>query len=239
MLEKAWQLEGGTLVDLKVEFGYDTKGRLLLADVIDNNSWRVVESGAYIDKQVYRDGGALDDVAAKYRRVAEITGRFRVPRQRIILWRGSESDKTEPFAEALGDAQGHDDGRHLLGAQGAGAAARTLQRLLQDVPDTVVIAYIGRSNGAGPTLSALSPVPGHHSAGERQGLSRGCVVVAARAEQRAGDDGARAVERGARRAADPLRAQSAPLRARAQRYRVAGDQCDRGSLARYPRTHEN
>ena len=67
VLEKAWQLEGGTLVDLKVEFGYDTKGKLLLADVIDNDSWRVLESGAYIDKQVYRDGGALDDVAAKYR----------------------------------------------------------------------------------------------------------------------------------------------------------------------------
>src|SRR5262249_327706 len=58
-LEKAWQLQGGTLVDLKVEFGFDTKDRLLLADVIDNDSWRVVESGAYIDKQVYRDGGAL------------------------------------------------------------------------------------------------------------------------------------------------------------------------------------
>src|SRR5262249_41432838 len=39
-LEKAWQLEGGTLVDLKVEFGFDTNGRLLLADVIDNDSWR-------------------------------------------------------------------------------------------------------------------------------------------------------------------------------------------------------
>ena len=26
VLEKAWQLEGGTLVDLKVEFGYDTQG---------------------------------------------------------------------------------------------------------------------------------------------------------------------------------------------------------------------
>ena len=94
VLEKAWQLEGGTLVDLKVEFGFDTKGNLLLADVIDNDSWRVLESGAYIDKQVYRDGGALDDVVAKYRRVAEITGHFRVPRQRIILWRGSEKDKT-------------------------------------------------------------------------------------------------------------------------------------------------
>ena len=105
VLEKAWQLEGGTLVDFKVEFGFDTKGRLLLADVIDNDSWRVLDNGAYIDKQVYRDGGALDDVAATYRRVAEITGSFRVPQQRIILWRGSESDNTEPFTKALGDSR--------------------------------------------------------------------------------------------------------------------------------------
>src|SRR6185312_11144721 len=103
VLEKAWQLEGGTLVDFKVEFGFDGKGNLLLADVIDNDSWRVLESGAYIDKQVYRDGGALDDVAAKYRRVADITARFQVPRQRIILWRGSEKDNPEAFSKALGE----------------------------------------------------------------------------------------------------------------------------------------
>ena len=29
----------------------------------------------------------------------------------------------------------------------------------QEVPDSVVIAYIGRSNGAGPTLSAMSTIP--------------------------------------------------------------------------------
>jgi len=159
VLEKAWQLEGGTLVDLKVEFGFDTKSRLLLADVIDNDSWRVVESGAYIDKQVYRDGGALDDVAEKYRRVAGITGHFRVPRQRIVLWRGSESDATEPFADALGDAKEMMTVVTCSVHKQPVLAARTLQRLLQDVPDTVVIANIGRSNGAGPTLSALSPVP--------------------------------------------------------------------------------
>jgi phosphoribosylaminoimidazole carboxylase/phosphoribosylaminoimidazole-succinocarboxamide synthase len=159
VLEKAWQLEGGTLVDFKVEFGFDTQGRLLLADVIDNDSWRVVESGAYIDKQVYRDGGALDDVAAKYRRVADITGHFRVPRQRIILWRGSESDKTEAFADALGTE------KELMTVVTCSihkepvAGARTLQRLIQEVPDCVVIAFIGRSNGAGPTLSAMSTVP--------------------------------------------------------------------------------
>jgi len=159
VLEKAWQLEGGTLVDLKVEFGFDPKGNLLLADVIDNDSWRVVESGAYIDKQVYRDGGALDDVAAKYRRVAEITSRFQLPRQRIILWRGSESDKTEVFSDALEDLADLMSVVTCSVHKQPVAAAAILQRLTQEVPDSVVIAYIGRSNGAGPTLSAITTVP--------------------------------------------------------------------------------
>ena len=159
VLEKAWQLEGGTLVDLKVEFGFDPKGNLLLADVIDNDSWRVVESGAYIDKQVYRDGGALDDVAAKYRRVAEITSRFQLPRQRIILWRGSESDKTEVFSDALGELADLMSVVTCSVHKQPVAAAAILQRLTQEVPDSVVIAYIGRSNGAGPTLSAITSVP--------------------------------------------------------------------------------
>jgi phosphoribosylaminoimidazole carboxylase/phosphoribosylaminoimidazole-succinocarboxamide synthase len=159
VLEKAWQLEGGTLVDFKVEFGFDTKGRLLLADVIDNDSWRVIENGSYIDKQVYRDGGALDDVAEKYRLVAETTGRFRLPQQRIILWRGSDKDKADAFAEALGEFSDLMNVVTCSVHKQPVAAVGTLQRLTQEVPDTVVIAYIGRSNGAGPTLSAITTVP--------------------------------------------------------------------------------
>jgi phosphoribosylaminoimidazole carboxylase / phosphoribosylaminoimidazole-succinocarboxamide synthase len=159
VLEKAWQLEGGTLVDLKVEFGFDTHDHLLLADVIDNDSWRVVESGSYIDKQVYRDGGALDDVVAKYRRVAEITGRFQLPRQRIILWRGSESDKTEAFSQSLGDLADLMTVVTCSVHKQPVAAAGILDRMAHEIPDSVVIAYIGRSNGAGPTLSAISTVP--------------------------------------------------------------------------------
>jgi phosphoribosylaminoimidazole carboxylase/phosphoribosylaminoimidazole-succinocarboxamide synthase len=159
VLEKAWQLEGGTLVDLKVEFGFDPKGNLLLADVIDNDSWRVVESGAYIDKQVYRDGGALDDVVAKYRQVAGITGRFALPRQRIILWRGSASDNTESFSDALGDLADLMTVVTCSVHKQPVAAAGILYRMAHEVPDSVVIAYIGRSNGAGPTLSAISTVP--------------------------------------------------------------------------------
>jgi phosphoribosylaminoimidazole carboxylase / phosphoribosylaminoimidazole-succinocarboxamide synthase len=159
VLEKAWQLEGGTLVDFKVEFGFDSKGRLLLADVIDNDSWRVVESGSYIDKQVYRDGGALDDVAAKYRRVADITGRFRLPHQRIILWRGSEKDKPEAFSEALGELADLMTVVTCSVHKEPVAAASIFHRMVQEVPDSVVIASIGRSNGAGPTLSAMSTIP--------------------------------------------------------------------------------
>lgn len=158
-LEKAWQLQGGTLVDLKVEFGYDNKGRLLLADVIDNDSWRVIEDGSYIDKQVYRDGGALDDVAAKYRRVAEITDRFQLPRQRIILWRGSESDKTDPFIAALGDLKDLMEVVTCSVHKEPVRGATTLYRMAQEIPDSVMIANIGRSNGAGPTLSALTQIP--------------------------------------------------------------------------------
>ena len=39
------------------------------------------------------------------------------------------------------------------------AGADILNRMVQEVPDTVVIANIGRSNGAGPTLSALTTTP--------------------------------------------------------------------------------
>ena len=96
VLEKAWQLENRRLVDMKVEFGTDPFGKLLLADVVDNDSWRVVEDGAYIDKQVYRDGGDLSDVTRKYQLVAELTSHFALPRQRVILW-------TDPRGTGIGD----------------------------------------------------------------------------------------------------------------------------------------
>lgn len=169
ILEKAWQLEGRTLVDFKVEFGLEKNGELLLADVIDNDSWRVVENGAYIDKQVYRDGGKISDVAEKYRCVAEITGHFRLPTQQIIIWRGSDKDDVSAVVKALDQLCGGYSGTasqrlclstvtrsiHKEPVRGLSE----LHALTQQVPDSVVIAYIGRSNGAGPTLSAATTVP--------------------------------------------------------------------------------
>lgn len=76
VLEKAWKANNGRLVDFKVEFGINKSGTLLLADVIDNDSWRVIQDQNYIDKQVYRDGGDINKVAALYRHVSELTDGF-------------------------------------------------------------------------------------------------------------------------------------------------------------------
>jgi len=168
-LEKSWQLEGRTLVDFKVEFGLTKSGTLLLADVIDNDSWRVIENGVHIDKQAYRDGGRLDDVAEKYRRVAGMTDHFRLPVQQVVIWRGSDKDDVSPVVEAFnqlcGDSSCVERRRLQLTTVTCSIhkepvrGLNELHRLVQQVPDTVVIAFIGRSNGAGPTLSASTTVP--------------------------------------------------------------------------------
>lgn len=77
IIEEEVRMLGGRLVDLKVEFGIDQNGNLLLADVVDNDSWRLLDSkGNHLDKQLYRDGKPLEEVAAAYKLVADLTSRF-------------------------------------------------------------------------------------------------------------------------------------------------------------------
>jgi phosphoribosylaminoimidazole-succinocarboxamide synthase len=96
-LEQAWAILDVTLVDLKIEFGrpgvvgtqpaaslpYPAlhHAPLLVADVIDNDSWRIWPAGEkarMLDKQLYRNAQVVDDallaeILQRYTLVAELT----------------------------------------------------------------------------------------------------------------------------------------------------------------------
>lgn len=74
LLEEAWQAQGVTLVDLKVECGVTIDGTVVIGDVIDNDSLRIWDrDGELLNKPPLSD---LDKVADTYRQVAEATNRF-------------------------------------------------------------------------------------------------------------------------------------------------------------------
>ena len=74
LLEKAWKKFNVQLIDMKIEIGKTTDGELVIADVIDNDSWRIWPNGdpkQQLDKQSFRDGEELTEIQEKYAVVSE------------------------------------------------------------------------------------------------------------------------------------------------------------------------
>src|SRR3989344_5695173 len=166
ILEKAWNLQDKRIVDFKIEFGLDPGGNLVVADVIDSDSWRLVgSSGGYECKQAYREGAPLDQVAEKYASAAMLTGRFTIPTQRLILWRGSKKDEFTASHQVLEELslpaevlRAHEEVTCSVHKQPE-RACQIIRELVRQVPNTVVVSLVGMSNAASPTLSAQITVP--------------------------------------------------------------------------------
>ncbi len=79
ILFDAWSSFDVKLIDIKLEYGIADSEELIVADVIDNDSWRIWPSGdksRQLDKQVYRETRDLSSTVSKYALVADLTDKF-------------------------------------------------------------------------------------------------------------------------------------------------------------------
>ena len=171
IIERAWATVDVALVDMKIEFGIDRKtGDLLLADVIDNDSWRIWPSGdkrLMRDKQVYRNlpevtPEALEQVKKNYQWVAgEVQKLIQHHPGHAVIFMGSPSDvdhckKIESSLKEFGIPT---DLRICSAHKGTEDALQVLQWYEGQGIPVVIIAVAGRSNGLGPVLSGNSAFP--------------------------------------------------------------------------------
>lgn len=171
ILERAWSTQGCSLIDMKIEFGiHPPTGELILADVIDSDSWRLWPAGdrrLQLDKQFYRDLNIVtpEDLAQLKRNYESAVGMLRKfesgPVGRIVVFMGSESDV--PFCEKIANGTskyGIPVMMHVSSAhKGTIETLRLAKQYEGDGIPTVFICVAGRSNGLGPVLAGNTACP--------------------------------------------------------------------------------
>uniref|UniRef100_A0A6I8RT13 Phosphoribosylaminoimidazole carboxylase; phosphoribosylaminoimidazolesuccinocarboxamide synthase n=1 Tax=Xenopus tropicalis TaxID=8364 RepID=A0A6I8RT13_XENTR len=172
ILEKAWMTQDCTLVDMKIEFGVDvTKKEIVLADVIDNDSWRLWPAGdksQQKDKQTYRDlkevtPEALQMVKRNFEWVADRVELLLSPnsRGRVVVLMGSISDLAhcEKIKKSCANYGIPCELRVTSAHKGPDETLRIKAEYEGDGIPTVFIAVAGRSNGLGPVMSGNTAYP--------------------------------------------------------------------------------
>jgi phosphoribosylaminoimidazole-succinocarboxamide synthase len=166
ILAHAWRRRDALLVDLKLEFGRlasgEGKGELVIADVIDNDSWRVWPQGRedlMLDKQLYRNLDTvtpddLERVRANYETVADVVGTFpqMLPGMVALLADGPENvAAADVVGRALG-AFGLPVLRHVVSVARTPGYVLQLVAQLEATFARLVLVPIGSANSALPGI---------------------------------------------------------------------------------------
>lgn len=162
-VEALWATLGFVLYDIKLEFALDVDGNLIIGDVVDADSWRLQgPNGREYSKQVFRDQASVNGVdlgllSELYAEIAELTRRFRIPRQALVLWTGSDKDEFPKTTNLPGVAL---ETVVLSGHKKTQVALAKLDELHGKYPEGgVIITKVGRSNGLGPILQSHTTWP--------------------------------------------------------------------------------
>lgn len=170
ILEKAWAFRNCALIDMKIEFGIDEQGQILLADVIDSDSWRLWPSGdkrLMVDKQVYRNltnvtQDDLETVKRNFEWVSEQLDQI-VPKNDnlVVILMGSPSDKEhcEKIAKYCKEFGLNAELRVTSAHKSTNDTIQIVREYESLFNNLVFIAVAGRSNGLGPVLSGNTTYP--------------------------------------------------------------------------------
>ena len=171
VLEHAWSTHNIQLVDLKIEFGFDTSGNLIVADVIDNDSWRLWPAGEkeeMLDKQVYRNlisasKEDLEAIAGKYQSVAELTSDFVVKNAgtvAIIMGSAADEEWVGKIVAKLKKFSGISVETIVASAHKTPEYVSNWVKKLDATNSRLVyVAVAGRSNALGAYLDFATPNP--------------------------------------------------------------------------------
>jgi phosphoribosylaminoimidazole-succinocarboxamide synthase len=166
ILAHAWRRRDALLVDLKIEFGRlasgEGKGQLVIADVIDNDSWRVWPQGReelMLDKQLYRNldvvtAADLDQIRANYERVAEIVGTFpqMQPGMVALIADGPEHIQAIDVVGRALAAYGLPAVRHVVSVARTPGYALQLVSQLEATFARMIFVTLGPANSALPAV---------------------------------------------------------------------------------------
>lgn len=194
ILAHAWRKRDVLLVDLKIEFGRltsgENKGQLVIADVIDNDSWRIWPQGRedrMLDKQIYRNLETVDDaglarVKNAYEQVAEMVGSFPVMRPGMIALIAESADFTPQLnavAQALGQ-MGLPVIRHVASAtRTPGYVLQLLQQHDATFARLLYITFAGLDSALLPMVDNGTSNPVIDGTGEPNAVALQCAKILA------------------------------------------------------------
>ncbi|MBV9699685.1 MAG: hypothetical protein JO078_06140 [Candidatus Eremiobacteraeota bacterium] len=191
ILSHAWRKRDVLLVDLKIEFGRltsgDNEGQLVIADVVDNDSWRLWPQGReelMLDKQIYRnlqnvDDAALENVKRSYERVADYVGTFPVMRPGMVAIVADSAaliERTGEIIQALGQV-GLPTLRHVASASATPAYVLQLLAQLEASFARLIVVAVGNDGLLLSMLDSVSSAPVLDGKGEAGRLAMQCAKL--------------------------------------------------------------